>query len=84
MTDSIQSFIQNPDCLTIILNAIILILVMLLNKKGLERIRKIIDILSNETSRSGPQYFDQRSVGKRKYDLNHLGEKNSQKGGDTV
>jgi hypothetical protein len=82
MMESIQSLAQDPDFLSIVLNAVILIFVMFLSKKSLERIRKIIDILSNESSRNVPQYFEQRSMGRRKYDLNHLREENPQKGGD--
>jgi hypothetical protein len=66
---------------SLVLNCIILLSVMLLNKEGLERIRKILELLSNGGYRDCPHYSDQRKVGRRWYDQNNLTAKNKEKGG---
>lgn len=79
---------QSSQVITIlfsfILNCIILTLLMLFSKKTLERIRKIIDILTNGGFKDCPHYFGQRSVGRRWYDCNNLDALPGKEGGESL
>ena len=64
---------------TFVINAIILIVVLLLNKEELLRIRKLIDILTNGGYRDCPLYKEKTLQGLRK-----SLQENDKKGGETL
>lgn len=76
--------LNTVEFLNFVVNAVIIISLLLLNRESLKRVRKVLDILTNGGYRDCPFFVDQRPVGRRRYDENRLQEQleSKEKGGE--
>lgn len=65
-------------------NFVGILLVMFLSKKGLTRLKKILDILTTGSYKDCPYYLVKRKGGQRWYDYQPSDEPEGEKGGESL
>lgn len=83
MLETALSFVRTTTFLNFCLNGIILILIMLLSRRSLERIRRIMNLLEHGGYKECPHYFE-RSLKGTTEDCSDRVENINEKGGETL